>query len=171
MACRLFGTKPLSKSMITSHQSHPKEQTLIKSIETNQFSLNKSWLNLSSALCRHLSKRRWVEETFLTLICSVQYIQRIMWVTKRAHDITPTMMTSSNGNIFRVTGPLCGELTGHRWILLTKASDAQFWCFLWSAFWINGWINNREPGDLRRNRAHYDAIVMTTIMCIFHGIL
>ena len=25
------------------------------------------------------------------------------------------MMTSSNGNIFRVTGPLCGETTGHRW--------------------------------------------------------
>ena len=23
-------------------------------------------------------------------------------------------MTSSNGNIFRVTGPLCGEFTGHR---------------------------------------------------------
>ena len=26
------------------------------------------------------------------------------------------MMTSSNGNISRVTGPLCGEFTGHRWI-------------------------------------------------------
>ena len=26
------------------------------------------------------------------------------------------MMTSSNGNIFRVTDPLCGEFTGHRWI-------------------------------------------------------
>ena len=26
--------------------------------------------------------------------------------------ITPIMMTSSNGNIFRVTGPLCGEFTG-----------------------------------------------------------
>ena len=24
------------------------------------------------------------------------------------------MMTQSNGNIFRVTGPLCGEFTGHR---------------------------------------------------------
>ena len=24
------------------------------------------------------------------------------------------MMTSPNGNIFRVTGPLCGEFTGHR---------------------------------------------------------
>ena len=43
------------------------------------------------------------------------------------------MMTSSNGNIFRVTGPLCGEFTGHRWIPLTKASDAELWCFLWSA--------------------------------------
>ena len=37
-----------------------------------------------------------------------------------------TMMTSSNGNIFRVTGPLCGEFPGHRWIPLTKARDASF---------------------------------------------
>ena len=26
--------------------------------------------------------------------------------------------------------------------------------------WINGWVNNREAGDLRRNRAHYDVTVM-----------
>ena len=26
---------------------------------------------------------------------------------------------------------------------------------------INGWVNNREAGDLRRYRAHYDVIVMT----------
>ena len=43
------------------------------------------------------------------------------------------MMTSSNGNIFCVTGPLCGEFTGSRWIPRTKASDAELWCFLWSA--------------------------------------
>ena len=43
------------------------------------------------------------------------------------------MMTSSNGNIFRVTGHLCGEFTGPRWIPRTKASDAELWCFLWSA--------------------------------------
>ena len=43
------------------------------------------------------------------------------------------MMTSSNGNIFRVTGHLCGEFTGQRWIPRTKASDAELWCFLWSA--------------------------------------
>ena len=43
------------------------------------------------------------------------------------------MMTSSNGNIFRVTGHLGAEFTGPRWILHTKASDAELWCFLWSA--------------------------------------
>ena len=42
-----------------------------------------------------------------------------------------TMMTSSNGNIFRVTGHLCGQFTGPRWISRTKASDAELWCFLW----------------------------------------
>ena len=31
---------------------------------------------------------------------------------------------------FRVTGPLCGEFTRHRWIPLTKASGAELWCFL-----------------------------------------
>ena len=43
------------------------------------------------------------------------------------------MMTSSNGNIFRVTDHLCGEFTSPRWIPHTKASDAELWCFLWSA--------------------------------------
>ena len=43
------------------------------------------------------------------------------------------MMTSSNERIFRVTGHLCGEFIGHRWIPLTKASDAELWCLLWSA--------------------------------------
>ena len=37
------------------------------------------------------------------------------------------MTTSSNGNNFRVTGPLC------RGIPRTKASNAELWCFLWSA--------------------------------------
>ena len=43
------------------------------------------------------------------------------------------MMTSSNGNIFRVTGHLCREFSGHRWIPRTKVSDTEIWCFLCSA--------------------------------------
>ena len=27
---------------------------------------------------------------------------------------------------------------------------------------INGWVNNREAGDLKRHQAHYDVIVMTS---------
>ena len=50
-----------------------------------------------------------------------------MWWT------TNSMMTSSNGIIIRVTGHLCGEFTGPRWIPHTKASDAELWCFLCSA--------------------------------------
>ena len=74
------------------------------------------------------------------------------------------MMTLSNGSIFRVTGPLRGEFTGHRWIPRTKASDAELWLFLWSAPWINGWVNNREAGDLTPI-AHYDVIVMIIVIC------
>ena len=42
------------------------------------------------------------------------------------------MMTSPNGNIFRVAGPLWGESTGHRWIPHTHANDMKLWYFLWS---------------------------------------
>ena len=55
----------------------------------------------------------------------------------------------------------CGEFIGHRSIPRRKARDAELWCFPG----INGWVNNREAVDLRRHRAHYDAIVM--IMNIF----
>ena len=51
----------------------------------------------------------------------------------RGYRNTCIRMTSSNGNIFCVTDPLWGEFTGHRWIPLTKASDAKLWSFLWSA--------------------------------------
>ena len=44
-----------------------------------------------------------------------------------------------------------------------KARDAELWCFLWSAPWINGWVNNREAGDLRRHRAHYDVTLMHAV--------
>ena len=51
----------------------------------------------------------------------------------QCHDIV--MMTSSNGNIFGDTCPLCGEFTGNRWIPLRKASDAELWCFRSAPEW------------------------------------
>ena len=52
---------------------------------------------------------------------------------KGKFDKFTDMMTSSNGNIFHVTGPLWRESAGHRWTPLTKASDAEICCFLWYA--------------------------------------
>ena len=44
-------------------------------------------------------------------------VQKFCRVYSTCHTICPrlcfAMMTSSNGNIFGVTGPLCGEFTGH----------------------------------------------------------
>ena len=67
------------------------------------------------------------------------------------------MMTSSNGNIFRVTGHLCGEfpMNSHR-----KGQWREAWIFSLICVSINGWVNNSEAGDLGRYRAHYDLIVM-----------
>ena len=80
----------------------------------------------------------------------------------RQISLFQNMMTSSNGNIFRVTGHLCGEFTGPRWIPRTKASDALMSSFI--CVWINDWVNNREAGDLRRYRAYYHVIVTKYIM-------
>ena len=86
------------------------------------------------------------------------------------------MMTSSNGNIFRVTGPLSGEFTGHRWIPHTKASDAELW---WSLDlrlnqqldkqWIHRWLETSSRSLWRHcneqwlcNGLRYIHILITT---------
>ena len=69
------------------------------------------------------------------------------------------MMTSSNGNIFRLTGPWCGEFIGDRWIPRQRPVTPRFGVFF-DLRLVNGWVNNGEAGDLRRNRAHYDVSVM-----------
>ena len=30
--------------------------------------------------------------------------------------------------------------------------------------WINGWVNNREAGDLRRHRTHHDVTIMMNLL-------
>ena len=52
--------------------------------------------------------------------------------------------------IHRSPGALNGQW---RWVLVFSLICA----------WINGWVNNREAGDLRRHHANFDVIVM-----IFH---
>ena len=57
------------------------------------------------------------------LICGTTFIEN-------CHPGAWTMMMSSNGNIFRVTGHLCGEFTGTQWIPryrpVTRSFDVFF---------------------------------------------
>ena len=69
-------------------------------------------------------------------------------------------MTSSNGNIFRVTGPLWGESTGPLKIPVTRTVVVFY------DQRMNSWADNRDAGDLRHHRAHYDVIVMRMVFCI-----
>ena len=74
-------------------------------------------------------------------------------------------MTSSNGNIFRVTGPF--------WIHRSSVDSAHKtqWCgtsvfsLIWA--WSYSWANNRDAGDLRHHRALYDVTEMSIEIILF----
>ena len=51
--------------------------------------------------------------------------------------------------------PVAGEFPSQRPV--TRGFGVSLICAL-----ISGWVNNREAGDLRRHRAHYELIVMCT---------
>ena len=66
----------------------------------------------------------WIYWVYMGILMDC-YTQICVWIFLALHRQLD-MMTSSNGNIFRVTGPLYGEFTGHRWIPRTQASSASF---------------------------------------------
>ena len=61
--------------------------------------------------------------------------------------------------LIRVTGHLCGEFRGHRWIP-RKGQWRGALMFSLICAWTNTWVNNREAGYLRRHCAHYNVTVM-----------
>ena len=86
--------------------------------------------------------------TFLLIMRNRRKLTR-----NRSWPTNYNMMTSSNGNIFRVTGHLCGEFTGD-----AQRRGALMFSLICTR--INGWVNNREAGNLRRHSAHCDVMVM-----------
>ena len=93
-----------------------------------------------------VSRLSWLMRIFEThcALCQFPFVDfriisvkvKYLWLPGWCHDmetLSTFMQTSSNGNIYRVSVPFCGEFTDHPWIPLTKASNAELWCFLWSA--------------------------------------
>ena len=55
---------------------------------------------------------------------------------------------------------------GIHWSAVNSPHKGQWRGALMFSFvcaWINGWVNNREAGDLRRHRDHYDVTVVSQI--------
>ena len=116
-----------------SCQIPSKAFVLWQSIESKQYVCSRSLFGLVSAVCRHLMSLNNMKQDHLTWevlnigIC-IHHGQR--WISlllqcwcksNRLHySASISMMTSSNGNIYRVTGHLCGEFTGPRWIPRTQ---------------------------------------------------
>ena len=71
-------------------------------------------------LCTNISVAGWI-----CRICRILYIH-VLPICSYHDDVI-------NWKHFHVTGHLCREFTGPRWIPRTKASDEELWCFLWSA--------------------------------------
>ena len=95
--------------------------------------------------------------------CLQLHVAFCLWTT-----LSFAMMTSSNGNIFRVTDPLWRESTSDQWSPIPKASDAEVWCFLWSAL-------EQMVEQTIETPAIWDAIALIVaspfISCIFHAAL
>ena len=94
-----------NKILYTSRQCHYCDmcKTLLWSVE---YVINKSITNF-----------HWLSNSIEVLLVGwAAGIQIVLYLTP---------WWSWNGNIFHVTGPLCGEFTGHRW-LVTRRSDVFF---------------------------------------------
>ena len=68
------------------------------------------------------------------------------------------VMTSSQGNAFRVTGHLWGEFADYRWIPFKKGQWYGPLMFLLMSVSINIWKNNSLAGDLRRQDGHVTSL-------------
>ena len=69
-------------------------------------------------------------------------------------------MASSNGNVFRVVGLFMWGIHQSPVNSPYKGQWRRALMFSLICAWINGWVNNREAGDLWCHRAHYDVIAM-----------
>ena len=118
------------------------EYWLISFIEYHYRDLAFRYQVWAAGILRHFASGNYVYDSSLFLCfercCFERYSILNVSITHRVSEDTLSklhcffMKTSSNGNIFRVTGHLCGEFTGPRWTPSTKASDVELWCFLWS---------------------------------------
>ena len=81
------------------------------------------WFHISYATMTRKNKKQ----------TSVKYRFATNIIKATRNDCPGAMWNPNHTKGIHVTGPLRWESTGKRWIPLTKASEAELWCFLSSA--------------------------------------
>ena len=114
--------------------------------------------------------RRCIRQNTSTQICDTEVLRELSMLIYPFFWITDTVLLTDwyindrhfpeDRHFYMHFRELALCAGNHRWIPLTKARDAELWCFPWSTPWINGWVNNGEADDLRRLRGHHDVIGM-----------
>ena len=148
----------LGQSRDGSNANNPRGGVQINHITMT--SSNGNILRVTYLFCGDISGHRWIPD----IEASDAELWICFWYFRYSHhplnfDDGYNMMTSSNENIFRVTGPLCGEFTGPGEF---PAQGQWRGALMFSVIcaWINDWVNNCEAGDLRGHLGHYDVYVV-----------
>ena len=130
----------------------PNEESLIRALIVCVCFNNLLSKQLSFRWCETIACHTWLQSW--QLIESHDYIRKLL---ERPLLVIPIHAPDHDDVIirkhFRVTGPLCGEFTSHRWIP-HKGQWRGALMFPLICAWMNDWVNNREAGDLRRHCAH-----------------
>ena len=175
-----LGTKPSSEPMLTYcqmcfwEQSSKMSQNIITFIQENGFEnvceISNVLCGLNALIMYYNIPNGLVEDCSISIANALEILQSC---TKPSICGVCSMATHIR-NIF-------GQLSNaHDDVIKWKKHFLRYWPFVrgihrlphkghWRralmfsliCVWINGWVNNREAGDLRRNYAHYDVTVMT----------
>ena len=129
-------------------------------------------------ICRHCIHNRYTISILVVMSCLLCFRVKSGYIIMKVYYNTP-----HNGKIYcwyacaslppwwrhqmetysallaicAVNSPVTGEFLAQRTV--TRSFHVFFDLRLHA--WLNGWVNNREAGDLRRHRAHNYVIVMT----------
>ena len=122
--------------------------------------LNQCWFILDLTLSNvsisvNVESNSFEENTFEYVVCKMatilfkhHHVKYVFPWWRHQMETFLALLAFCAGN-----SPVTGEFPAQRPVM--RSFDVYLICA-----WINGWVNNREAGDLRRHRGHHDVTVM-----------
>ena len=129
------------------------------------------WFFTPNDWCNMINNHDFVTEAAISVsFCSIyaDILCHVQILCAYDYVLMYIKMTSSNGNIFRVTGPLCGEFTGPGEFPTQRPVTRSFDVF--SDLRLNKWLNKQpwgwwfETPSWSYDVSHYDV----SVMCPYH---